>query len=60
MSPEGNRESLRWRVRRVRCWLQAILAHFDNLVAALLAGVILRSSGLVACRARKAPARSKW
>jgi hypothetical protein len=57
MSPEENRESIRWRVRRARCWLQAMLAHFDDLAAALLAGVILRRSGLVACHARKTVVR---
>jgi hypothetical protein len=57
MSPEGKRESIRWRVRRARCWLQAMLAHFDDLAAALLAGVILRRSGLVACHARKTVVR---
>jgi hypothetical protein len=57
MSPEGKRESIRWRVRHVQCWLQAMFAHFDDLAAALLAGVILRRSALVACHARKTMVR---
>lgn len=51
MNQEGTRELVRWRVRRVRCWFKAMLAHFDDLLATVLAGVILRSSGMVAAKA---------
>jgi len=56
MSPEGKRDWIRWRVRRLRCWLQAMHAHFDDLVAAVLAGMIVRGAGLVRCESR--PART--
>jgi hypothetical protein len=45
--------SARWRVQRMRCWFRAMLAHFDNLLAAALENMIVHGSGLTACRAKK-------
>ncbi len=53
MSWKGEQESMRWRVQRMRCWFRAMLAHFDDLLAAALTDVILHGSGLTACRARE-------
>jgi len=49
--------STRWRVQRVQCWFKAMLAHFDNALAAALESVIVHRSGLMACHARKRVAR---
>jgi hypothetical protein len=57
MSQEGKRDLIRWRVQRVRCWFKAVLAHFDDFVAATLAGVIVRGSDLAL---RTAVVRGKW
>jgi hypothetical protein len=54
MSQEGKRELIRWRVQRMRCWFKAMLAHFDDFVAATLARVIVRGSGLIACQMKPA------
>ena len=59
MRPEGKHELIRWRVQRLRCWLQAMHAHVENLVAAVLEGAILRGSGLVTCHTRPAAGRKR-
>ncbi|HXJ95029.1 MAG TPA: hypothetical protein VMT20_19485 [Terriglobia bacterium] len=45
--------SAHWRVQRVRCWFRAMLAHFDNVLAAALEDVIVRAAGLRACQAKR-------
>ena len=61
MSWEGREAtvSIRWQMQRARCWLRAMLAHFDNLLAAALADAIVRGSGLKACHAKLAAGRRK-
>jgi hypothetical protein len=58
MSREGKTtESMHWRIQRMWCWLKAMRAQIDDLLAEALAGVIVRGSGLRACHVK---ASNKW